>query len=184
MDVRVGTIKKAECRRTDAFELWYWRRLLSPLDCKEIQPVHPEGNQSWIHCKDWYWNSNTLVTWCEELTHWRRPWCWERLKTGGKGDDRGWDGWMASPIQWTSLSKLWKLVMDREAWRAAVHGVTKSQTRLSDWTDWLEKTSIWPQHGTLAVTLSEEFPIDKFAVDDNLYCCVTIPLGMSRKDNS
>ena len=48
MDVRVGTIKKAECRRTDAFELWYWRRLLSPLDCKEIQPVHPEGNQSWI----------------------------------------------------------------------------------------------------------------------------------------
>ena len=42
---------------------------------------------------------NTLATWCEELTPWERPWCWERLKAGGEGDDRGWDGWMASPTQ-------------------------------------------------------------------------------------
>ena len=65
----------------------------SPLDCKEIQPVHPKGNQSWIFIgKDWCrsWNSNTLATWCEELTHWERPWCWERLKAGGEGDDDGW----------------------------------------------------------------------------------------------
>ena len=49
MDVRVGTVKKAECRRIDAFELWCWRRLFeSPLDCKEIQPVHPKGDQSWV----------------------------------------------------------------------------------------------------------------------------------------
>ena len=47
----------------------------------------------------WSWNSNTLATWWE-LTHWKRPWCWERLKAG-EGDDRGWDGWMASPTQWT-----------------------------------------------------------------------------------
>ena len=47
------------------------------------------------------WNSNTLATWCEELTHLKRPWCWERLRAGGEGDDRGWDGWMASPTQWT-----------------------------------------------------------------------------------
>ena len=55
-----------------------------------------------IHWKDWCWswNSNTLATWCEELTQWKRPWCWERLKTG-EGDDRGWDGWMASPTWWT-----------------------------------------------------------------------------------
>ena len=53
--------------------------------------------------KDWYWswNSNTSATWCEELTHRKRPWCWERLRAGGEGDDRGWDGWMASPTQWT-----------------------------------------------------------------------------------
>ena len=55
------------------------------------------------HWKDWCWswNSNTLATWCKELTHWKRPRCWERLKTGGEGDDRGWDGWTASPTQWT-----------------------------------------------------------------------------------
>ena len=56
-----------------------------------------------LHWKDWCrnWNSNTLATWCEELTHLKRPWCWERLKAGGEGDDRGWDDWMASPTQWT-----------------------------------------------------------------------------------
>ena len=56
-----------------------------------------------MHWKDWFWswNSNTLATWCKEWTHWERPWCWERWEAGGGGDDRGWDGWMASPIQWT-----------------------------------------------------------------------------------
>ena len=56
-----------------------------------------------IHWKDWCWswNSNTLATWCKEPTQWKRPWCWERLKVGGVGDDRGWDGWMASLTQWT-----------------------------------------------------------------------------------
>ena len=87
-----------------------------------------------LHWKDWCWswNSNTLATWCKELTHLKRPWCWERLKAGGAGDDRGWDGWMASLGM--SLSKCWELAMDREAWLTAVHGVTKSQTRLSNWT--------------------------------------------------
>ena len=56
-----------------------------------------------IHWKDWYWswNSKTLATWCEELTHLKRPWCWERLRAGGEREDRGWEGWMASPTQWT-----------------------------------------------------------------------------------
>ena len=56
-----------------------------------------------VHWKDWCWswNSNTLATGCEELTHWKRPWCWERLRAGGEGDDRGWDSWMASLTQWT-----------------------------------------------------------------------------------
>ena len=56
-----------------------------------------------IHWKNWCWswNSSTMVTWCKELTHWKRPWCWERLNAGGKGDDRGWDGWMASLTPWT-----------------------------------------------------------------------------------
>ena len=59
--------------------------------------------QVYIHWKDWYWswNSNTLATWYAELTHLKRPWCWERLRAGGEGDDRGWDSWMASLTQWT-----------------------------------------------------------------------------------
>ena len=88
-----------------------------------------------IHWKDWYWSwsSNTLATWCKQLTHWKRPWCWERWRAGGKGDDRG-DGWMASLTQWTWV---WvnsrRMAKDREVLRAAVHKVAKSQTRLSDW---------------------------------------------------
>ena len=77
------------------------KTLKSPLDSKEIQPVHPKGNESWIFIGRWSWNSNTVATWCEELTHLKRPWCWERLKAGGEGDDREWDGWMASPTRWT-----------------------------------------------------------------------------------
>ena len=68
-------LKKAECRRIDTFELWCWRRLLSPLFCKEIKPFNPKGNQSWIFIgrRCWSWSSNTLATWCEELTLWKRP---------------------------------------------------------------------------------------------------------------
>ena len=79
------------------------KTLESPLEYQEIQPVHPKGNQSWIftHWKDWCWSSNTLATWCKELTHWKRRWCWERLKEGGEGDDRGWDSWRVSPTWWT-----------------------------------------------------------------------------------
>ena len=78
------------------------KTLESPLNCKEIQPVQPKGNRSWLYWKDWCWswNSNTLATWCKELTHLKRPRCWERSKEG-EGDDRGWDGWMASPALWT-----------------------------------------------------------------------------------
>ena len=122
------------------------KTLESPLDCKEIQPVHPKGNQSWnIHWKDWCWSSKTLATWCEELTLWKRPWCWERLKAGEEGDNRGWDGWMASPTQWTWVSvspRSWWWT--REAWCAAVHGVAMSWTQLSNWTElnWIKMHSV------------------------------------------
>ena len=90
------TIKKAEHRRIDAFELWYWRRLLRVLWTARRSVLG-------IHWKNWCWswNSSTLATSCEELTHWKRPWCWERLRARGEGDDRGWDGWMASLTWWT-----------------------------------------------------------------------------------
>ena len=113
------------------------KTLESPLDCREIQPVHLKEIILGVHWKDWCksWNSNILATWCEELTHLERPWCWERLKAGGEGDDREWDGWMASPTQRMSLGRLRELVLDLEAWHAVVHGVAKSWTRLSDWTE-------------------------------------------------
>ena len=83
---------------------WFWTMVLektleSPLDCKEIQPDHPEGNRWKDWC--WSWNSNTLATWCEELAHLKRPWCWQRLKAGGEWDDRGWGSSMASLTQYT-----------------------------------------------------------------------------------
>ena len=76
-----------------------------------------------IHWKDWCWswNSNTLATWWEELTHWKRPWCWERLKAGGEGDDRGWDGWMASLTRWT-----WVWVSSNSWWWTGRPGVLQS----------------------------------------------------------
>ena len=90
-----------------------------------------------IHWKDWCWSwsSNTLATWFEELTHWKRHWCWERLKAGGEGDDRGWDGWMASLTQWT-----WVWANSERWWRTGKPGVLQSmgsqgvKTWLSDWT--------------------------------------------------
>ena len=105
MDARVGlwkgwAPKKNWCFWTVVLE----KTLESPLDCKEIQPVHSRGDPALgVLWKEWCWswNSSTLATSCEELTHWKRLWCWEGLGAGGKGDDRGWDGWMASPTRWT-----------------------------------------------------------------------------------
>ena len=85
-----------------------------------------------IHWKDWCWNSTTLTTWYEKLTHLKRPWCWERLKAG-EGDDRGWDGWMASPTQWT-----WVWANSRSWLWTGMPGVLQSmglQSRLSNWTE-------------------------------------------------
>ena len=88
------TIKEAECWRIDAFELWCWRRLLRvPWTARSnqsiLKEISPEYSLEGLRLK---LNSKTLATWCKELAHWKRPWCWERLTAGGKGDNRGWDG--------------------------------------------------------------------------------------------
>ena len=132
------TIKKAEHWKIDAFELWCWRRLLRvPWTARRSNQSILKKISPGVHWKDWCWswNSNTLATWCEELTHLKRPWCRERLKMGGERDDRGWDGWMASLSQWTWVSaNSGKILKDREDWCAAVHWVSKSWTQLSRWT--------------------------------------------------
>jgi len=98
------TVKKAERQRIDAFELWCWRGLLRVLWTarRSNQSILKEMSPG-VHWKDWCWswNSNTLVTSCKELNHWKRLWCWEGLGAGGEWDDRGWEGWMASLIRWT-----------------------------------------------------------------------------------
>ena len=97
------TINKAEHQTIDAFELWCWRRLLRvPWTVRRSNESILKEMSLNINWKDWRWswNSNTLATWWEKLTHLNRPWCWERWKEGEKGDNRGWDGCMASPTQW------------------------------------------------------------------------------------
>ena len=123
------------------------KSLESPLDSKEIQPVHPKGNQSWIFIgrTDAEAETLTLATWWEELTHLKRPWCWERLNEGGEGDDRGWDGWMASLTPWT-----WVWVNSGSCWWTGRPGVLQSMgsqrvTLLSDWTELNGQGKYWGQ---------------------------------------
>ena len=117
---------KAECRRIDAFELWCWRRLLRvPWTARRSNQSFLKEISPWCSLEGlvgcWSWNSNTLATRCEELTHLKRPWCWERLKVGGEADDRGWDGWMASLTQWT-----WVWASSRSWWWTGKPGVLQS----------------------------------------------------------
>ena len=90
-----------------------------------------------IHWKDWCWSwsSNILATWCQELIHWKRPWCWEILKAGGEGDDRGRNGWIASLTQWT-----WVWASSGSWWWTGKPNMLQSmglqsQTQLSNWTE-------------------------------------------------
>ena len=120
------TIKKAECRRIDAFELWCCRRLLRvPWTARRsnqsiLKEISPEYSLEGLMLS---WSSDTLTTWCDELTYWKRPRCWERLRAGREGGCRGWDGWMAS------LTKcMWVWVNSRKLkeWRAGKPGVLQS----------------------------------------------------------
>ena len=128
------TVKKAERQRIDAFEVWCWRLLRVHWTARRSnQHILKENSVLGVHWKDWCWswNSNTLATWCQELTHWKRPWFWERLRAGGEGDDRGWDGWMASLTRWT-----WVWVNCRSWWWTGRPGVLRfmgSQRVRHDW---------------------------------------------------
>ena len=128
------TIKKAECRRIDAFELWCFTDSWESLGLQDQTSQTSRKSVLNVHWKDWCWswNANPLATWCEELTHWKRPWCWERLRAGGEGGDRGWDGWMASLTRWT-----WVWVNSGSWWWTRRPGVLQSMGSKRVGHDWV-----------------------------------------------
>ena len=144
------TVKKAEHQRIDAFELWCWRRLLRvPWTARRSnQSIWRRSALGFLWKKwCWSWNSSTLATSCEELTHWKRFRCWEGLGAGGEGDNRGWDGWMASLTRWT-----WIWVNSGSCWWTGRPGVLRfmaSQRVRHDWAtelNWTECAKKFENH--------------------------------------
>ena len=133
MDVRVGLWRKLSAEELMLLNCGVGKTLESPLDCKEIQPVHPKGNQSWIFIERTDAEAETPILWSPDVKNWltERPSCWERLKRGGEGDDRGWDNWMASPTQWT-----WVWVNSGSWWWAGKPGVLQSMRSQKVWHSW------------------------------------------------
>ena len=168
LDYKESWALKNKCFWTVVLE----KTLESPLDCKEIQPVHPKGNQSWMFIGRTDAEAetpNALATCCEELTHWKTPWCWERLKAGGEGADRGWDSWMASPTQWT-----WVWVSSGSWWWTGRPGVLQSMGSQRFGHDWATELnyhspddiwSPWPAFGK-NILLSLMFPLSNFPSAD------------------
>ena len=135
---REGWVPKNWC-----FWMWYWIRLLRvPWAARRSNQSILKKSILNIRGKDWCWswNSNTLAIWFEEPSHWKRPWCWEGLKAKGEGDDRGWDGWMASPARWTwvwASSGSW----DGQGSLACCSPWGRKEsdtTEWLNWTDWIE----------------------------------------------
>ena len=120
-----------DCEEGWALKNWcFWimvleKTLESPLDCKEIQPVHSKEDQSWVFIGRTDAEAESPIFWPPYTKNWLiaedRPWCWERFKTGGEGDHRGWDGWMASPT-W----RTWVWVSSRSWWWTGKPGVLQS----------------------------------------------------------
>ena len=130
LDYKESWAQKNWCFWTVVLE----KTLKSPLDCKEIQQVHPKGDQSWVFIGRTAVEAETPVLWPPDA-HLKRPWCWEGLRGGGEVDERRWDGWIASLTQWT-----WVWVNSRSWWWIGRPGVLQfmglqSWTWLSNWTE-------------------------------------------------
>ena len=149
-----------DCKESWAQRNWcIWtvvleKTLESPLDCKKIQPILPKGNQSWIFIGKTDAKAETPILWPPDtkLTHLKRPWCWERLKAGGEGDNGGWDGWMASLTWWT-----WIWASSWTWWRTGKPGMLQSIGLQRVRHDWVTELSWTPSMCVLVRFSSEMF---------------------------
>ena len=135
------TIKKAEHSKIDAFELWCWRRLLRVLGLQGDQPVHSKGDQSWVFSGRNDAKAETPVLWPPHAKSWltgKRLWCWAGLGAGREGDDRGWDGWVASPTRWT-----WVWVNSGSWWWTGRPGMLQFMGSQSVGHDWATELNWW-----------------------------------------
>ena len=135
-----------ECWRIDTFELCYWRRLFRvPWTARRSNQSIPKGNQPWVFTGRTNTKAEVPILRppakvCKELTHWKRPWCWERLRATGEGGSRGWDGWMASLLQWT-----WTLANSGRWWWTGKPGVLQSMGSQRVGHNWAAELN-WTEH--------------------------------------
>ena len=127
------------------------KTLESPLDCKEIQPVHPKGDQSWVFIGRTDVEAETPMLWPPDAKSWL--WCWERLRAVGEGDDRGWDGWMASPTQrtwvWVDSRSWWWIGRPGVLWFMGLQRVRHDWVTELNWThdkswEWIALPGLYP----------------------------------------
>ena len=143
------------------------KTLESPLDCKEIQPVHPKGDQSWVFIGRTHAEIETPILWPPHAKSWLiwKDWCWEGLRAGGEGEDSGWDGWMASPTRWP-----WVWVNYESWWRTGRPGVLRFMGSQRVGYDWVTELN-WTEMLLHVIYLTDSLLVDiayKFQVDFSL----------------
>ena len=147
LDYKESWAQKNWCFRTVVLE----KTLESPLDCKEIQPVHPKGDQSWMFIGRTDAEAETPILWPPDKKSWliwKDPDGGERLRAGGEGDDRGWDGWMVSPTQWT-----WVWVDSRSCWWTGRPGVLQFMGPQRVGHDWVSELN-WTDYYCVTINFS------------------------------
>ena len=141
---------------------------------QRVKPVHPKGSQSWIFIGRTDAETETPILWPPDakITHWKRPWCWERLRAGGEGDIRGWDGWMASPTQWT-----WVWASSRRWWWTRKLGMLQSIGSQRVRHNWTRKRLNWI-HYTLVCMLSPFSHVWLFVSLGTVTCQAPLSMGI------